>query len=235
MAVCGDTVIDVGEQCDDGNTVNGDCCSSSCQYDASGAPCTDDGAICSTDRCDGTGTCLHTAGPDPACSAPVVPGKGRVVLKADRLSLRLLDIAQIPNGFGDPRTVTNYGLCVYDASADPQPLLAATVPAGAVCSGGRECWRLIIDLSSGAYGFADSEGTYDGITKIRLDHGYSRAAQVPTHAIKMRGRSPTLAYPTPPFTLPVTVQVRASNGSCWGAVYSTPLANDTQQFRARQD
>ena len=44
MAVCGDTVIDVGEQCDDGNTVNGDCCSSSCQYDASGAPCTDDGA-----------------------------------------------------------------------------------------------------------------------------------------------------------------------------------------------
>jgi hypothetical protein len=59
-------------------------------------------------------------------------------------------------------------------------------------------------------------GTYDGI-------------------IKMRGPSPTAAYPAPPFTLPVRVQVRASNGSCWGAVYSTPLRNDTQHFRAPQD
>jgi len=31
---CGDGTVDVGEQCDDGNTVSGDCCSASCQIEA---------------------------------------------------------------------------------------------------------------------------------------------------------------------------------------------------------
>src|SRR5262249_48236120 len=30
-AVCGDGIVDVGEQCDDGNVLDGDCCSSTCQ------------------------------------------------------------------------------------------------------------------------------------------------------------------------------------------------------------
>jgi cysteine-rich repeat protein len=235
MAVCGDNIIDLGEQCDDGNTTNRDCCSSSCQYEATGAPCTDEGAICTTDRCDGGGTCLHTAGPDPMCSGPVLPRKGLVLFEPDRLSVRLRHIAEILNGFGDPRASETYGLCVYDSSLNSQPLLVATVPAGALCSGGRECWRLKVDRSTGSYAFNDPTGTYDGINKIRLDHGRSRPAQANTQSIKIRGESPTLAYPAPPFTPPVTVQVRASNGSCWGAVYSTPRVNDAQQFRAAQD
>src|SRR5262249_34593333 len=35
MAVCGDGVIDVGEQCDDGNTLPNDCCSPTCQIEPS--------------------------------------------------------------------------------------------------------------------------------------------------------------------------------------------------------
>jgi len=31
---CGDGTVDLGEQCDDGNTVSGDCCSASCQIEA---------------------------------------------------------------------------------------------------------------------------------------------------------------------------------------------------------
>ena len=34
QGVCGDTVLDVGEECDDGNTNDGDCCSSSCQFES---------------------------------------------------------------------------------------------------------------------------------------------------------------------------------------------------------
>jgi cysteine-rich repeat protein len=34
---CGNGVLDAGEQCDDGNTVNGDCCSATCQIEAT--PC----------------------------------------------------------------------------------------------------------------------------------------------------------------------------------------------------
>jgi cysteine-rich repeat protein len=31
--VCGDTIIESGEQCDDGNTTNGDGCDNSCQLE----------------------------------------------------------------------------------------------------------------------------------------------------------------------------------------------------------
>jgi cysteine-rich repeat protein len=55
---CGDGVVDPGEQCDDGNTKNGDCCSSTCQAEALGASCTDtDGNGCTAAQCDGAGAC----------------------------------------------------------------------------------------------------------------------------------------------------------------------------------
>jgi cysteine-rich repeat protein len=36
--VCGDTVIDAGEQCDDGNTLSGDSCSATCQLETTPTP-----------------------------------------------------------------------------------------------------------------------------------------------------------------------------------------------------
>jgi cysteine-rich repeat protein len=40
LPVCGDDVLDLpSEQCDDGNTDNGDCCSSSCQFETTAAAC----------------------------------------------------------------------------------------------------------------------------------------------------------------------------------------------------
>jgi len=41
--VCGNGIIDVGETCDDGNTIDGDGCSSTCQ---SGPTCIADGVVC---------------------------------------------------------------------------------------------------------------------------------------------------------------------------------------------
>src|SRR5262249_27678621 len=38
-ACCGDGVIEPGEQCDDGNTDNGDCCSATCQFEPAGTTC----------------------------------------------------------------------------------------------------------------------------------------------------------------------------------------------------
>lgn len=59
IPVCGDGVIDSGEQCDDGNTQNGDCCSSTCVYEPNGSPCGDDGNQCTNDVCNGAGVCTH--------------------------------------------------------------------------------------------------------------------------------------------------------------------------------
>jgi len=65
-AVCGDGAVEPGEDCDDGNTQDGDCCSSTCHFENRGSTCTDDGVACTTDRCDGAGTCAHTPD-DAAC------------------------------------------------------------------------------------------------------------------------------------------------------------------------
>jgi cysteine-rich repeat protein len=60
-ATCGDGLPDVGEECDDGNVSDGDCCSSACLVDGAGMPCTDDGNPCTDDACDGAGQCTHPA------------------------------------------------------------------------------------------------------------------------------------------------------------------------------
>jgi hypothetical protein len=56
---CGNGVVDPNEQCDDGNTTSGDCCSSTCQYEAGGGACADDGNPCTNDQCNGSGGCAH--------------------------------------------------------------------------------------------------------------------------------------------------------------------------------
>ena len=52
--VCGNGILEIGhnlsgEQCDDGNTDNGDCCSSTCQFET--GPCNEDNACTTNDTC----------------------------------------------------------------------------------------------------------------------------------------------------------------------------------------
>jgi cysteine-rich repeat protein len=56
---CGNGLLEAGEgeQCDDFNRADGDCCSSTCQFEASGASCDDANACTGADTCDGSGTC----------------------------------------------------------------------------------------------------------------------------------------------------------------------------------
>jgi cysteine-rich repeat protein len=55
--VCGDGFLHPGEQCDDGNTTGGDCCSDICQYEAQGLSCDDDDACTESTTCNATGVC----------------------------------------------------------------------------------------------------------------------------------------------------------------------------------
>src|SRR5881296_9628 len=57
VAICGNGFLDPGEQCDDGNTLDGDCCSSTCQFDPAGAPCTGTNVCLTATTCDGAGVC----------------------------------------------------------------------------------------------------------------------------------------------------------------------------------
>lgn len=56
-AVCGNNLLETGEQCDDGNTVNGDGCSSTCLIEGEGVPVCGNGIIETGEQCDGGTYC----------------------------------------------------------------------------------------------------------------------------------------------------------------------------------
>jgi cysteine-rich repeat protein len=56
MRRCGNGNVDPGEECDDGNTAAGDCCSPTCQLEPDGQAC-DDGRFCTLDSVCSQGTC----------------------------------------------------------------------------------------------------------------------------------------------------------------------------------
>src|SRR5438128_1118878 len=68
--VCGDLILDVGEQCD-----GGDCCTGLCTFADAGTACSDDGLACTQDQCDAAGTCAHAAAPLNTC---LVAPKGKL-------------------------------------------------------------------------------------------------------------------------------------------------------------
>src|SRR5947208_2846994 len=57
VAICGNGLLAPGEQCDDGNTLDGDCCSSTCQFEPAGAPCASPTPCLTATTCDGAGVC----------------------------------------------------------------------------------------------------------------------------------------------------------------------------------
>jgi len=56
---CGNGSVDAAEDCEDGNTAAGDCCSPTCQFEAAGSACAADTNSCTDDVCDGAGQCQH--------------------------------------------------------------------------------------------------------------------------------------------------------------------------------
>ncbi len=56
---CGNGLSEGPEQCDDGNNLDGDCCSSTCTFESNGSTCSDDGEVCTNDICNGQGACIH--------------------------------------------------------------------------------------------------------------------------------------------------------------------------------
>ena len=73
--VCGNGVVETGEQCDDGNNDPGDCCSWNCQFEEADSSCNDGNACNGPDTCDGRGHCVgqapFTICPGDECRDPI--------------------------------------------------------------------------------------------------------------------------------------------------------------------
>ena len=137
-AACGDGTLDSpGEQCDDGNAVGGDCCSSACLFEADGSPCnvTDLCYAAADATCDEAGQCiahvpcqenfggfdgnrLSIADPLDAPGGHISWWRGRVSIEDEAL-------------LGDPSLDTRYSFCMYDFAqlAEPvDPVIVMNIP-----------------------------------------------------------------------------------------------------------
>jgi cysteine-rich repeat protein len=213
---CGDGTLDsaCGEQCDDGNTTDGDGCSSTCQIEPA-----------------------CPAQPSLTCRATVAPKAGSVTLKrtvlgkgSNKLTWKWKGEITPKVDFGDPSTNTEYHFCVYDETAGtPTLVLSLTVPAGGTCTG-FPCWKT---LSKG-YLYKDKALSAQGVAQVKLKEGL-----IPGKAqIQVKGKGITFPSPNLPFAQdPVVImQVNNTAGVCWSTTFTAPATkNVTTQFGDRTD
>jgi len=123
---CGNGILEPGEQCDDGNLVDGDCCSATCTAEAAGGICSDDGNVCTDDVCDGLGACGH-----PANTAPCDDGAFCTVS----------DVCAAGTCGGAPRDCSSEdGQCVLGVCDDVANECASVPrPDGTTCDDGNAC------------------------------------------------------------------------------------------------
>jgi sugar lactone lactonase YvrE len=173
--------------------------------------------------------------PKAGCRQQTVEGKGRIDLRdrdpddADRLIWKWPRGAETPrDAFGDPVTRTDYVLCVYDDSLDPQPRLAASLPAATQCPG-RPCWK---DLSPSKVEYKDVALDPDGMSLLRL-----RSGDAGKTLIVAKGQGQNLDMPSLLLTLPVRVQLQSRDlGNCWEARYSQfVVKHESGRFKAKPD
>ena len=162
--------------------------------------------------------CLASTGPERNALHLVAPeaGEDRLVWRWRRGEETLLE------DLGDPLEIDDYELCVVDGSG--ARVASARAPTG-TCAG-QPCWKTRPD----GFKYRDVERTPDGVATLRLVAGADGAA-----SIRIAARGANLLLPEMPLTLPVTVQLHASNGVCWEAVYEANgvLRNDGARFAAR--
>jgi cysteine-rich repeat protein len=256
--LCGDATVDAGEQCDDGNASDGDCCTAACLVDATGTPCLDDGNSCTAEACDAGGHCLHTATPGDTCAddddpctrdvcssaavcehfavpaddcTPAPPGRALLSLARPALARRTLKWQWRGPGapdFGDPTAATGFAFCVFRERGDEYELAVSAALPARGRCGRRPCWK----RKRGGFRYTDGAGERTGITQLGLAGGPLRAT------LTVSGKAGRLSLPSPPIPSDqrLTVQLRRTDtNACWAAGFSGSARSNATRFRAKSD
>jgi cysteine-rich repeat protein len=223
--VCGDGVLqtECGEQCDDGNRIDGDGCDSNCRIEASPTPTVSPQATPTPLGC--------ASSPRSDCRLPLVPGNTPLILSVGTTSAKnelrwgwRKGATETSVDFGNPLNGTGYDVCVYDGS--DQLLLDAAAPASGTCVA-RPCWRSIND----GVRYINRDLSPDGVLALQLVVGSDGSAK-----IKCKAKGANLVLPALPIhNLPLVFQLVNSDGQCWGATYGGTLKNLPNEFKARGD
>ncbi|MFN8544276.1 MAG: hypothetical protein U0807_08715 [Candidatus Binatia bacterium] len=228
---CGNGIVNAGEECDDGNAVDGDCCSLACKAEPYGQACTD-ASVCTANICNGAGQC-GVAAPATGCKVATLPGKAKLQFKdkpndkSDSMLWKWLrGEATTLGNLGDPLATTSYTLCVYDeSSAHPALVFETNLPAAGTCAG-NPCWT-----STGVgYTYRDKDATPDGATGGLFKSGAAGDAKA-----QVKGKGINLNMPSLPLPLPLRAQARSSGGTCFDTTFTSAgvQKNDGQQFKAK--
>lgn len=225
---CGNGVVDPGEECDDGNTRSGDCCSATCEREIVCPAC---------EACDST-TLTCVPAPRAFCHAPAVSGGARLLIKTGLTTERNLLAWKWLHGdataaaeLGDPVGGDDYALCVYAGPlVESTLLLRSAAPGGATC-GATPCWKgLGTPVGAKGFRYDDRRRPPAALRSVLLKPGGTGAAKA---IVKGAG----LPLPTLPLTPPLTVQLHGPGRSCWEARYpaSGITRNDVRQLKARSE
>jgi cysteine-rich repeat protein len=233
--VCGNGEIEGDEDCDDGNTVGGDCCDATCRFEPAGSPCEGDDDPCTTDTCDGEGDCDDEEVPALDCRSPAVAGGATLVMRDVEHDAKDLLVWKWRRGaattkaeFGDPTNSTTFALCIYD---DVDGLLTTiTLPAGGTC-GPHACWA----ERPGGFRYRNRAREPEGAGELLLQQGRHDGRS----EIVLEARGENLDLPDlESLESPLTIQLRRTGSQlCWGARYSFPPARrkGAVLFRDRSD
>ncbi len=176
--------------------------------------------------------------PAPAvCRPPFVPGKASLLLKdktpdkSDQLVWKWAKGRATPlSDYGQPLTVDDYALCIYDAGA---LVASADADAGGLCRG-KPCWSAKPTQSPTKLKYKNRDGSPSGTQSILLKEGLTDGtAQIVWKAKGMKLVMPDLGA----LTGPIDVQLqRSGGGPCFGATYSAPFKkSDATIFKDRAD
>ena len=240
-AVCGNSVVESSETCDDGNVLDGDCCSAGCQLEANGSAC-DDGDACTTgDTCSagacGGGEAVECplcevcdpssgcgARPAPLCGTAPAAGGGLQMTDAtpDTKDKLLWTAKKGPattfGALGNPDSGDGYALCVYDVSAaEPALITRLGIPAGGTCDG-KPCWKpLGPSKARNGWKYADKNRENDGVGVLVVKSG---AAGKSSASLTAGGPGlPVGSFAALP--LPVRVQLQARGGACFETTFTS--------------
>ena len=129
---------------------------------------------------------------------------------------------------GDPMTVTNYTLCLYDeAGGIPQLVVSETAAAGEMC-GDEPCWRQV-----GSRGYKYERGSRDtGVFRLMIKTRSGRRAKLQATATRQMLPLPepvngTLLAQDP--SVIVQLVNDAEPPVCWEAVYAGPARSNTSE------
>jgi cysteine-rich repeat protein len=195
-----------GEECDDGNSVDGDGCSARGKLEP--------------------GNCSLT--PRSDCHPAVHAAANRLTIKDSSNDTRdTLDWRVTSTGarseLGDPGATTTLHLCVYDGSGRSGPRRVLGLPAGCTGDG---CWR----ARRTGFVYRSRGRLPDGITMATARADASGGVELHVH-----GRGVNLRPPGVPLTLPLQVQLVTGTGSCWTSTFSAASANGGGVFQASAD